>query len=162
MNKKKILIWFVDGIKKMEPRTLSKEQVDNLLESLPVIGAAAKGVASAGEIANLSQVPRSRAYDVLESLEKKGFAVVKIGKPVKYFGIKPKMILERLRDRVKKDAEEKINDLLKIKDTEEFTKLEEIYKGGIAPVKRENLSAALKGKSTISNFLREKGVLNPS
>jgi sugar-specific transcriptional regulator TrmB len=127
----------------------------NVYETKVWLALISKGVASAGEIASLSQVPRSRAYDVLESLEKKGFAVVKIGKPVKYFGIKPKMILERLSNGVKKDAEEKINNLLKIKTTEEFIKLEEIYKGGIDPVKRETLSAALKGKSTISNFLKE-------
>ena len=127
----------------------------NVYETKVWLALISKGVASAGEIASLSQVPRSRAYDVLESLEKKGFAIVKIGKPVKYFGIKPKMILEKLKDRIKKDAEEKVISLLKIKETEEFTKLEELYKGGIIPVKRENISAALKGKSSISNFLKE-------
>ena len=127
----------------------------NVYETKVWLALISKGVASAGEIASLSQVPRSRAYDVLESLEKKGFAIVKIGKPVKYLGIKPKMILERLKNKVKKDAEEKIINLLKIKETEEFTKLEELYKGGIAPVKRENISLALKGKSSISNFLRD-------
>ena len=127
----------------------------NMYETKVWLALISKGVASAGEIASLSQVPRSRAYDVLESLEKKGFAIVKIGKPIKYLGIKPKMILERLKNRVKKDAEEKMVSLSRIKETEEFTKLEELYKGGIKPVKREDLSAALKGKSTISNFLRE-------
>ena len=81
----------------------------NVYETKVWLALISKGVASAGEIASLSQVPRSRAYDVLESLEKKGFAIVKIGKPVKYFGVKPKMILERLRSKIKKDAEEKID-----------------------------------------------------
>ena len=31
-----------------------------------------KGVATAGELAEISNVPRSRSYDVLESLEKRG------------------------------------------------------------------------------------------
>ena len=127
----------------------------NVYETKVWLALISKGVASAGEIASLSQVPRSRAYDVLESLEKKGFAIIKIGKPVKYFGIKPKMILERLKNKVKKDAEEKIINLLKVKETEEFTKLEELYKGGIIPIKKENISASLKGKSSISNFLKE-------
>jgi len=127
----------------------------NVYETKVWLALISKGVASAGEIASLSQVPRSRAYDVLESLEKKGFAIVKIGKPVKYFGIKPKMILERLKSRVKKDAEEKILNLLKIKDTEEYNQLENLYKKGTTPVKREDISAALQGKSSISNFLRE-------
>ena len=127
----------------------------NVYETKVWLALISKGVASAGEIASLSQVPRSRAYDVLESLEKKGFAIVKIGKPVKYFGIKPKMILERLKNKVKKDAEEKIHTLLKIRDTEEYNQLENLYKKGTTPVKREDLSASLKGKSAISNFLRE-------
>jgi sugar-specific transcriptional regulator TrmB len=47
-----------------------------------------KGIASAGEIAEISGVPRSRAYDVLEGLEKRGFALERLGKPVKYIGVK--------------------------------------------------------------------------
>ncbi len=127
----------------------------NVYETKVWLALISKGVASAGEVASLSQVPRSRAYDVLESLEKKGFAIIKIGKPVKYIGIKPRMILERLKNKARKDAQEKINTLSKIKDTDEFTKLEEIYKGGSNPIKREDISASLKGKSAISNFLRE-------
>ncbi len=127
----------------------------NVYETKVWLALISKGVASAGEVASLSQVPRSRAYDVLESLEKKGFAIIKIGKPVKYIGIKPQMILERLKNRAKTDAQEKIKALSKIKESDEFLKLEELYKGGINPVKREDISASLKGKSTISNFLRE-------
>ena len=127
----------------------------NVYETKVWLALISKGIASAGEIANLSQVPRSRAYDVLESLEKKGFAIIKIGKPVKYIGIKPRIILERLKNRVKKDAQEKIASLSKVKESEEFTKLEELYKGGINPVKREDISASIKGKSNISNFLKE-------
>lgn len=114
-----------------------------------------KGIASAGEVADISGVPRSRTYDVLESLEKKGFAIVKIGKPVKYLGIKPKMILEKLKNNAKKDAEKRIDKLLTLKDSNEFAELEKIYKEGINPLKREDISAALKGKLNISNYLRE-------
>jgi sugar-specific transcriptional regulator TrmB len=127
----------------------------NIYETKVWLALLGKGIASAGEVANLSRVPRSRAYDVLESLEKKGFAFAKLGKPIKYIGIKPQVILERLRNNVRKEAEEKLVTLSKIKDTEEFTKLEELYKGGISPVKRDNISASLKGKSNISNYLRE-------
>ncbi len=114
-----------------------------------------KGIASAGEIAVVSKIPRSRAYDVLESLEKKGFSIVKLGKPVKYMGIKPEVILERLKGEVINDAKEKMNYLSKIKDTEEFMKLEELYKEGLNPVKREDICLSLKGKENISSFLKE-------
>ena len=127
----------------------------NVYETKVWLALLGKGVASAGEIASISRVPRSRTYDVLETLEKKGFAIVKLGKPVKYIGVKPKMILEKLKNNVRKNAEEKIDSLLKIKETDEFTKLEELYKNGINPVKKDDLSLALKGKSNISNYLRE-------
>jgi len=40
-------------------------------------------------------VPRSRCYDVLESLEKKGFIISKIGKPLKYIAVPPEEVVER-------------------------------------------------------------------
>jgi sugar-specific transcriptional regulator TrmB len=127
----------------------------NIYETKVWLALLGKGVASAGEVADLSGVPRSRTYDVLESLEKKGFAIVKLGKPVKYLGVKPRMILEKMKNNTRKDAEERIEALLKIKDTEEFRKLEELYHGGLSPVKTADLSAALRGRSNISNHIRE-------
>ena len=37
----------------------------------------------------------------------------------------------------------------------EFNELESLYKEGMNPVQREELTSALKGKSNISNYLRE-------
>jgi len=127
----------------------------NVYETKVWLALLAKGIASAGQVASMSKVPRSRTYDVLESLEKKGFAIVKLGKPVKYIGVKPRMILEKLKNNVQKQAEEKIVSLLDIKETDEFAQLEEIYKNGMSPVKREEVSASLRGKSNISNYIRE-------
>lgn len=127
----------------------------NIYETKVWLALLGKGIASAGEIASISRVPRSRTYDVLESLEKKGFAIIKLGKPVKYIGIKPKIILEKLKNNVRKHAEDRIVSLSNVKETEEFVKLEELYHGGISPVKREDVSAALKGKSNISEHLKE-------
>ena len=36
-----------------------------------------RGVSTAGELSGIANVPRSRSYDVLESLEKKGFVKTK-------------------------------------------------------------------------------------
>ena len=127
----------------------------NLYETKVWLALLSKGVASVGEVASISRVPRSRTYDVLESLEKKGFAIIRMGKPVKYLGIKPQIILERIKIDIRKIAEDRVKDLSKIKETEEFIKLEELYKQGINPVKREDISASLRGKSNISNFLKE-------
>jgi len=43
----------------------------NIYETKVWLALLGKGSASAGEIATISGVPRSRTYDVLESLEKK-------------------------------------------------------------------------------------------
>src|SRR3989338_800647 len=114
----------------------------NIYETKVWLALLGKGVASAGQIAEISRVPRSRTYDVLESLEKKGFAIIKIGKPVKYLGVKPHVILEKLKNNVRKDAEDRIITLSNIRSTEEFTALEEMYKGGLDPIKTEDISAA--------------------
>src|SRR3989338_11215896 len=127
----------------------------NIYETKVWLALLEKGSASAGEIASLSGVPRSRTYDVLESIEKKGFAIVKIGKPVKYLGVKPRAVIEKLKNNVRKDAEDRVFSLSNIKDTDEYSQLEGLYTGGIDLVKREDISAALRGKSNISNYLKE-------
>ncbi len=127
----------------------------NVYETKVWLALLSKGIASAGEVSTLSGVPRSRTYDVLESLEKKGFAIEKLGKPIKYLGVKPQVILEKLKNNVKKRAESRIKNLTKIKTTDEFEKIKSLYNEGISPVKREEVSASLKGKSNISNHLRE-------
>ena len=148
--------FFLKMLIKQELINRIKDYFDlNVYETKVWLALLGKGVASAGQVADISRVPRSRTYDVLESLEKKGFAIVKLGKPVKYIGVKPKMILEKLKNNIRKDAEDRIVSLSTIKETDEFAKLEELYKNGIVPVKREEISVSLKGKSNISNHLRE-------
>ena len=89
----------------------------NIYETKVWIALLGKGVASAGEIAEISRVPRSRTYDVLESLEKRGFTLMKLGKPVKYIAVKPDLVIEKLKANTQKNAEEKIKTLLKLKET---------------------------------------------
>lgn len=127
----------------------------NIYETKVWLALLSKGSASAGEIATLSGVPRSRTYDVLETLEKKGFALAKLGKPVKYLGVKPHIVIEKIKNNVRKEAEERVVSLSNIKNSQEYSALEELYNEGIDPVKREDLSASLKGKSNISNHLRD-------
>src|SRR3990170_4072988 len=88
----------------------------NIYETKVWLALLGKGIASAGQIAEMSRVPRSRTYDVLE----------KLGKPVKYLGVKPHVILEKLKNNVRQDADERIVTLSNIRSTEEFVKLEEM------------------------------------
>lgn len=127
----------------------------NVYETKVWLALLSKGVASAGEVADLSGVPRSRTYDVLEGLEKRGFAIVKIGKPVKYLGVKPEVILEKLKNNAKVEADERLKSLAKIRETDEFIQLESLYTEGINPVRKEDLSAALQGRPNISSQLKD-------
>ena len=127
----------------------------NIYETKVWLALLGKGVASAGEIAEVSEVPRSRTYDVLESLEKRGFAMMKLGKPVKYIAIKPNVIIEKLKTNAMSNADEKLKALSKLKATQEYSELEQLYNVGIKPVKHEDLLGSIKGKATIYNHIKE-------
>jgi sugar-specific transcriptional regulator TrmB len=127
----------------------------NIYETKVWLALLAKGVASAGEIAEISGVPRSRTYDVLESLEKQGFAIMKLGKPVKYIAVKPTIVIEKLKSIALKNAEEKIKTIQQIRETNEYTALQQLYSTGIEPVRHEDISGAIRGKTTIYNHIKE-------
>ena len=74
-----------------------------------------RGVATAGELSDIANVPRSRSYDVLESLERKGFVIMKLGKPIKYIAIPPGEVVERVKKNMKEAAVERIKRLDNLK-----------------------------------------------
>jgi sugar-specific transcriptional regulator TrmB len=112
-----------------------------------------RGVATAGELSDTSNVPRSRSYDVLESLEKKGFVVMKLGKPIKYMAIKPEEILRRVKNQIKNIAEMRADMIDKVKTDPIFKELELLYKQGIEHVEPANLSGAIKGRNNLYDHL---------
>ena len=76
-----------------------------------------RGVSTAGELAEISDVPRSRTYDVLESLEKKGFISLKTGKPIKYLAVEPREVVDRVKKFVHIEAVEHAKRLDSTKET---------------------------------------------
>src|SRR3990167_3703961 len=74
-----------------------------------------RGVSTAGELSDIANVPMSRSYDVLESLEKKGFVIMKLGKPIKYIAVPPREVLERVKKNVQEKTRKEVTtiDLLK-------------------------------------------------
>ncbi len=113
-----------------------------------------RGIATAGELSDISNVPRSRSYDILESLEKKGFVMMKLGKPIKYIAIKPEEILKRIRDDVLTNADSKVTYLESIKSDELFTELDLLYKLGIKKIEPHSLAGSIKGRDNIYTQLR--------
>src|SRR3989338_5153223 len=114
-----------------------------------------RGIASAGELADISGVPRSRCYDVLESLEKKGFIIMKIGKPIKYLALKPEVILERVKRNVKEQADELSMQMESIKDTDEFRELELLHKTGVQHIDISSISKSIIGRAAINRGIKE-------
>ena len=114
-----------------------------------------RGIASAGELADISGVPRSRCYDVLESLEKKGFIIMKIGKPIKYLAVSPDAILERVKKNIQDDANQLSTQFESIKDTEEFKELELLHKTGVKHVDVSSISKSIVGRTGINRFIKE-------
>ncbi|MEI6731451.1 MAG: helix-turn-helix domain-containing protein [archaeon] len=127
----------------------------NIYEAKVWLALLTRGIASAGEIAELSGVPRSRTYDVLESLEKRGFAIVKIGKPVKYISVKPTEVIEKMKSKAMTDANEKVQVLGNLKSTPEYAELEQLHVTGIVPIKSCDLTGSFKGRSQIISRVRE-------
>jgi sugar-specific transcriptional regulator TrmB len=129
----------------------------NIYETKVWLALLSKGISSAGEIAEISGVPRSRTYDVLESLEKRGFVIQKLGKPVKYIAVKPEIVIEKLKNNTTKHAEEKIKTLTGLKDTTEYKELQDLHKTGIEPIKNHELSTSIKGRSNL--YLQMRAVM---
>jgi sugar-specific transcriptional regulator TrmB len=133
-----------------------KEYFDlNIYETKVWLALLSKGLASAGEVAELSGVPRSRTYDVLESLEKRGFAMAKIGKPVKYLAVKPTEVIEKMKSNLLQDAQERVKSLTTLKETSEYMELEQLHTTGIAPIKSHEISGSLKGRANVMAKMRE-------
>lgn len=91
------------------------------------------GVSTAGELSEQTDVPRSRSYDVLESLEKKGFVVQQIGKPIRYLAIPPEEVLRRVKSKVKDEADDKVDHLDDLKGSSMLDKLQNLYESDIDP-----------------------------
>jgi len=112
-----------------------------------------RGVSTAGELSDIADVPRSRSYDVLESLEKKGFVIMKLGKPIKYIAVPPSEVLERVKKNVKEDAKGHIKRLEELKGTEVIGELNTLHSQGIELVEPSDLSGSLRGRHNLYNHL---------
>ncbi len=112
-----------------------------------------RGVSTAGELSDIANVPRSRSYDILESLEKKGFVVMKIGKPIKYIAVPPNEVVERVKKNMKKDAEKKVKQLDSLKKTEVIQELSSLHKQGVELIEPSDLTGSLKGRHNLYNHL---------
>lgn len=112
-----------------------------------------RGTSTAGELSSISDVPRSRTYDILESLEKKGFIVMKLGKPIKFVALKPGEVVERVKKNLMIEAKERSKRLETLKDDEVLDELEGLFTKGVKFVEPADLSGSIKGRQNLYNHI---------
>jgi HTH-type transcriptional regulator, sugar sensing transcriptional regulator len=112
-----------------------------------------RGISTAGELSDIAGVPRSRCYDVLESLEKKGFIITKLGKPIKYLAIEPNEVVERVKKRVHEEATQQITQLEKVEGSDVLEELNSLYHQGVDLVEPSDLTGSIKGRVNIHNHM---------
>jgi sugar-specific transcriptional regulator TrmB len=109
----------------------------------------AKGTATAGELSGIANVPRSRTYDVLQTLADKGFVIIQTAKPLRYVAISPSEALEKVKQRLRekyKEFEEKID---RLKSSNLINELNKLHEEGLKLVLPEEMTGALKGKYSV-------------
>ncbi len=125
----------------------------NLYEAKVWTALLSRGVSTAGELSNISDVPRSRTYDILESLEKKGFIVMRLGKPIKFVALKPEEVVERVKRNLVIEAQNKSKRLEELKNDEVLDELTSLFKNGVKFVEPSDLSGSLRGRQNLYNHL---------
>jgi sugar-specific transcriptional regulator TrmB len=112
-----------------------------------------RGVSTAGELSDIANVPRSRSYDVLESLEKKGFIVMKLGKPINYVAVPPHEVLERVKKKIVENAQREQKMIEELKRSEVLEELSALHSQGIEMVDPTEISGAIKGRSNLYSHI---------
>ena len=112
-----------------------------------------RGVSSAGELSDISNVPRSRTYDVLESLEKKGFIIMKLGKPIKYLVIPPSDVINTIKKRIKEDSAKKETQMEELKGSQILSELTQLHTQGIETVEPTDMVGLLKDRGNVYNHM---------
>jgi sugar-specific transcriptional regulator TrmB len=86
-------------------------------------------------------------------LEKKGFIIMKIGKPIKYIAVPPSEVIERVKKRVQNDAEAKTKIINELKESEVLSELSLLHNQGIKLVDPTDISGSIKGRDNLYNHL---------
>ncbi|MGC9059237.1 MAG: TrmB family transcriptional regulator [Candidatus Aenigmatarchaeota archaeon] len=124
----------------------------NLYERSIWIALLSKGSATVGELAEMANIPRNRAYDVLESLANKGFVVLQPSRPLKAIALPPEEALERAKKKIEEEfrmTTQRIDDL---KNSAIMKELKEIYQKGFKTLSPEEITGALKGSSVFQQL----------
>ena len=121
----------------------------NLYERRLWVALLARGTSTAGELSEIANVPRSRAYDVLQSLADKGFVIVQTGKPIKYIAVPPEEAIDRAKKKLEDDIREMQERLDELKQSPVMRELNDLFSQGLKLVSPAEITGALKGKYSV-------------
>jgi len=130
-------------------KKLSSQLGLNIYEAKLWTALLSRGISTAGELSDIANVPRSRSYDVLESLEKKGFIIQKLGKPIKYVAIPPVEVLERVKKQIKLDADKQMQTMETLKESDLLSELEGLHSTGVELIEPSDMTGSLRGRSSV-------------
>jgi len=128
----------------------------NSYESKLWVSLLSRGNSTAGELSDISNVPRSRTYDVLESLERKGFITMKLGKPIKYAAVPPAEVVEKVKKRINNETTSQIESLNTLKSGEVIKELNTLHDKGFENIDPSELSGSLRGRLNVYNHFSMK------
>ena len=86
-------------------------------------------------------------------MEKKGFIVMKLGKPIKFVALKPEEVVERVKKNLVVEAKEKSDRLERLKGDEVLEELSGLFTKGIKFVEPTDLSGSLRGRQNMYNHI---------
>ncbi len=112
------------------------------------------GALTAGELAEVSNVPRSRVYDVLTSLEKKGFALPQIGKPIKYLGLPVESAVSTVKSTLEDDYQKRVDFVTKLEKNLRSALEEHLSSSKKTADIQADFVGMLKGKSNVYGHIK--------
>ena len=121
----------------------------NLYEAKVWLALLSQGKSTSGKLSEIANIPKSRAYDILVSLENGGFIVRDLSKPISYRAIPPQELIEKLEEKAKDSLEQKIEKLGKLKDSAVLGDLQNLYNKGIKYVDEGKVANSYQGMENI-------------
>ncbi len=117
----------------------------NLYEAKMWLALLSQGKSTSGKLSDIANIPKSRSYDILVSLENGGFVIRNLGKPISYRAVSPSDLIAKLEEKSREDLDKKIEKLSKLKDSAVMNDLQNLYDHGIKFVEESKVATSYQG-----------------
>ncbi len=120
----------------------------NLYEAKMWLALLSQGKSTSGRLSDIANIPKSRSYDILVSLENGGFILKELSKPMSYRAVSPSELIEKLEEKAGEELEMKVDKLKKLKDSAVMKDLQSLYDRGIKFVEENKVATSYQGSDT--------------